>query len=132
MDASLFGKFPPITIDESCEQANRTAWNTSTDGDCYGRNFSFLCISIHIFSFIIVVVNLFIFVNGILAVKKKLIKSIRICEFYLILNLSFADMMTGILSLIIFTWDFINEVSKLLSFKSKPNIITLMNGATKP
>ena len=102
--------FPNVTIDERCEQVNGSTNNTSTDGDCYGKNFSLLCVSVHIFSFVIVIVNLFILISGALALKKKFIKSIRICEFHLILNLAFADMMTGVLSLIILAWDFTIEV----------------------
>jgi len=109
MDA-FFGQFPPSSMDQTCENANETARNMSSDGDCYGKNFSVLCISVHIFSLIIVIVNLFVLTNGVLAVKKKLVKSIRTCEFYLILNLAFADMMTGVLSLTILAWDFTIEV----------------------
>ena len=111
----FFGNFPSSDRDKTCENANETGRNMSSDGDCYGTNFSVLCISVHIFSLIIVIVNLFVLTNGILAVRKKLVKSIRTCEFYLILNLAFADMMTGVLTLIILGWDFTLEVQ--LKFK---------------
>ena len=103
-----FVDFPAAAMDKNCNQTNQSA--NSSDGDCYGKNFSILCVSVHIASGIIVIVNLFILVSGFLALKKKIIQSIRISEFYLILNLAFADMATGVLSLTILAWDFTIEV----------------------
>ena len=97
----LFGGFPTTDFDENC---------TSHDGDCNGENFTLMCLLIDIFSAIIVVVNFIIFTIGIVVIKRKMVQVIRICEFYLILNLAFSDMVTGILSLTIDAWDYISEV----------------------
>ena len=105
----LFGVFPSTDLHENCN-------DTSTDGDCNGENFTVMCVLIDIVSAIIVVVNLFIFVIGIIVVRRKMVQSIRICEFYLIINLAFSDMLTGVLSLTIDTWDFIAEVSLKINF----------------
>ena len=76
-----------------------------------GKFFTLACIFIDVASAIIVLVNLFIVVIGIMVLRRNMIQSIRICEFYLIVNLAFSDMVTGILSLTIDVWDFIAEVS---------------------
>ena len=99
----LFGGFPTTDFDENC---------TSHDGDCNGENFTLMCLLIDIFSAIIVIVNFSIFAVGIVVIKRKVVQVIRICEFYLILNLAFSDMVTGILSLTIDVWDYISEVIK--------------------
>ena len=97
----LFGGFPPTDFDENC---------TSHDGDCNGENFTVMCLLIDIFSAIIVVINFIIFTIGVVVIRRKLVQVIRVCEFYLILNLAFSDMVTGILSLTIDVWDYITEV----------------------
>ena len=102
----LFQKYPSTDFDEKCFYPNET----SRDGDCNGENFTIMCIIIDIFSGIIVVVNLVVFVIGIVAMRRKIVHKIRICEFYLILNLAFSDMVTGALSLLIDVWDYIAEV----------------------
>ena len=106
----VFGGFPSTDLHENCN-------DTSTDGDCNGENFTVMCVHIDIVSAIIVVVNFFLFVIGIIVVRRKMVQSIRICEFYLIINLAFSDMLTGILSLTIDAWDFITEVRLKISFK---------------
>lgn len=102
----IFQKFPSTDFDGKCFYPNETSRN----GDCNGENFTIMCLIIDIFSVIIVAVNLVVFVIGIVAIQRKIVHQIRICEFYLILNLAFSDMVTGILSLIIDIWDYIAEV----------------------
>ena len=101
----LFGGFPTTALDESC-----TNNDTSRDGDCNGENFTLMCIVIDLFSAIIFAVNLFIFVIGIIVIQRRMVQRIRMCEFYLILNLAFSDLITGFLSLTIDAWDYIAEV----------------------
>ena len=98
----LYGVFPSTDFDENC---------TIHDGDCNGENYSVMCFMIDIFSATIVIINLIIFLIGIVVIRRKIVQGIRVCEFYLILNLAFSDMVTGILSLTIDAWDYIAEVS---------------------
>ena len=107
---NFFADFPSPDIHENCT-------DKIAKGDCNGENFTFMCVLIDLFSAIIVVVNLVILVMGIIVIRRKQLQVIRVCEFYLILNLAFSDMVTGILSLTIDGWDFIAEVNPSISFK---------------
>ena len=107
--------FPSTDFHESCGRlkTDSTYSNDTTpgyNGDCNGENFTLMCVLIDIFSVIIIIVNCAVLVAGVIAIRRQMVQANRICEFYLILNLAFSDFITGILSLLIDAWDYINEV----------------------